>query len=63
MNDKKSAQKVWPKDLVYKGTFRLSSRTPHTYKISYELLDLVFFFCQLNDGMKKTKRKLTEFCL
>ena len=29
LNDKKSAQKVWFKDLVYKGTFRLSSRTPH----------------------------------
>ena len=28
LNDKKNAQKVWSKDLVYKGTFRLSSRTP-----------------------------------
>ena len=27
LNDKKSAQKVCSKDLVYKGTFRLSSRT------------------------------------
>ena len=44
LNDKKSAQKVWFKDLVYKGTFRLSSRTPHAYKISYELIDLFFFF-------------------
>ena len=26
---KKSAQKVWSKDLVHKTTFRLSSRTPH----------------------------------
>ena len=42
-NDKKSAQKVWSKDLVYKVTFRLSSRTPHAYKISYELLDLIFY--------------------
>ena len=43
LNDKKSAQKVWSKDLVYKGTFRLSSRTPHAYKISYEVLHIVFF--------------------
>ena len=35
LNDKKSAQKVWSKDQVYKGTFQLSSRTPHAYKISY----------------------------
>ena len=46
LNDKKSAQKVLSKDLVYKGAFRLSSRTPHAYKISYELLYLIF--CHLN---------------
>ena len=27
LNEKKSAQKIWSKDLMYKGTFRLSSRT------------------------------------
>ena len=26
---KKSAQKVWSKDLVHEKTFRLSSHTPH----------------------------------
>ena len=39
---KKSAQKVWSKDLVYKGTFQLSSRTPHAYKVSYELTHITF---------------------
>ena len=42
LNDKKSTQKVWSKDLVYKGTFRLSSRTPHAYKFSYELTQKFF---------------------
>ena len=28
LNDKKSAQKVWSKDLVYGKTFQLSSHTP-----------------------------------
>ena len=28
MSDKKTAQKVWSKDLVHKKTFQLSSRTP-----------------------------------
>ena len=37
LNDKKSAQKVWSKDLVYKGTFRLSRRTP-----IYKLIVLLF---------------------
>ena len=27
---------------MYKGTFRLSSHTPHAYKVSYELLHIVF---------------------
>ena len=40
LSDKKSAQKVWSKDLVYKGTFLLSSRTQHAYKVSYELLHI-----------------------
>ena len=42
LNDKKCAQKVWYKDLVYKGSFRLSSRTPHAYKVCYKLLHIVF---------------------
>ena len=29
-----SVQKVWSKDLVYAGTFWLSSRKPHAFKIS-----------------------------
>ena len=37
MNDKKSAQKVWSKDLVCEKTFRLPIRTPHAFTISYEL--------------------------
>ena len=36
LNNKKSTQKVWPKDLVYKETFRLSSRTPlHVNTVLY----------------------------
>ena len=34
LNDNKSAQKVWSKDLVHEKTIRLSSRTTHDYKIS-----------------------------
>ena len=40
--DKKSAQKVWSNDLVYEKTFRLSSRTLHALKISYELKKQIF---------------------
>ena len=30
----KKAKKVWSKDIMHEKTFRLSSRTPHAYKIS-----------------------------
>ena len=43
LKNKKGAQKVWSKDLEYKGTFRFSSRTPHAYKVSYKLLHIIFY--------------------
>ena len=33
MNEKKSAQKVWSKDLIYDGNFRFSSK--HTNKLNF----------------------------
>ena len=58
LNYKKSAQKVvWSKDLVYKGTFRLSSRTPHAYKVSYELLRIVFSSLLIKQSVKQNQRK------
>ena len=42
LNEKKSAQKVWSKDLMHEKTFRLSSQTPHAYTVSQELLLIDF---------------------
>ena len=33
LNDKKNAQKVWSKELVYKRTFRLSIRTQEQFNV------------------------------
>jgi len=38
---KKNRSKVWPKDPVHKKTFRLSSCTPNTFTIHYELTQLL----------------------
>ena len=40
--EKKSAQKVWSNDLVYEKTFRLWSRTPHAFTISYEQKNIFY---------------------
>ena len=46
-NDEKSAKKVWSKNLVYKGIFRLLIRIPSAYTISNELLQIIFYYLNI----------------
>ena len=58
-NEKKSAQKVWSKDLMYEESFRLSRRIPHAFTVPY---DLNFFFYNLHSETlrNKTINKMKE---
>ena len=65
---KKSAQKIWSKDLVHKKTFLLLNRTPQAFKIYLELLYitliLLIFYIKKNqlNEMKEKRTKISEFC-
>ena len=51
-NEKRS--KTLSKDLMYERTFRLSSRTPHSFTAYYELIPINFSTFQL----KQTKQTI-----
>ena len=58
LNDKKYPQKVWSKDLVYKGTFRLSSRTPEQFNVMPRTNYYYYYYtvyCVMLDSCVKTR--------
>ena len=56
---KKNAQKVWTKDIVYKGTFRLSNYTPEQFNVMPRSISflLVGFFAPVITFAQLTLKK------